>query len=140
MFLKLILLAIGLSLLLLAVRRLSRYRLKERYTLVFLFIGMPFVALALWPDAIGYLSDKLGIQYHTLIILFVTAFFALSTMELLTIVSIQDRKIANLAQIVGILMSEQKQQAAGRPASPVEPPVSPRPSVSIRLEDHRTTR
>lgn len=121
-------------------RRLSRYRLKERYTLVFLFIGMPFVALALWPDAIGYLSDKLGIQYHTLIILFVTAFFALSTMELLTIVSIQDRKIANLAQIVGILMSEQKQQAAGRPASPVEPPVSPRPSVSIRLEDHRTTR
>lgn len=100
-----ILLAIGASLLLLAVRRLSKYRLKERYTLVFLFIGLPFLALAFWPDLIPYLAMELDIPYHTLIILFVSAFFLIVVLELLTIVSIQDRKIANLAQIVGILMS-----------------------------------
>src|SRR5690606_12691985 len=96
--LQLILLAIGASLLLLAARRLGKYRLKERYTLVFFFIGLPFLALAFWPDAIPWLAMKLDIQYPTLIVLVVSAFFLIVILELLTIVSIQDRKIANLAQ------------------------------------------
>ncbi len=94
----------------LAIRRLGKYRLKERYTLVFLFIALPFVALAFWPDAMTYIAQQLDIQNHTLIILCVCAFFLIIVLELLTIVSIQDRKIANLAQMVGILMSDQHQQ------------------------------
>lgn len=108
MILKLILLAIGGGLLLLAVRRLSKYRLKERYTLGFMILGLPFFALAMRPTILGYVAQQLQIDYHTLIILMVTAFFLLVFMEMLTIVSTQDRKIATLSQMVGILMAGQK--------------------------------
>ena len=121
MYLKIILAAIGLSLLVLAVRRLSNYRLKERYTLAFFFISLPFVALAFWPDAISYLAARMDIQNHTLILLCVSAFFLIIVLELLTIVSIQDRKIANLAQIVGILASDQHEQAGELPKSGKKP-------------------
>jgi len=134
MFLKLILLTIGASLLLLAVRRLSRYRLKERYTLVFVFIGTPFLALALWPDAIGRLADMLDIQYHTFIILCVVAFFLLAILELLTIVSIQDRKIANLAQIVGILMSHQNNGGPQPPREALRDPAHAGTTPPLRIK------
>lgn len=106
MLLKLILLAIGASLLLLAIRRLNQYKLKERYTLVFVFIGLPFLALAVWPNALGNVAHVLGIDYRSISLLCVTAFFLLMVLELLTIVSQQDRKITALAQMVGILMAK----------------------------------
>jgi hypothetical protein len=114
MLLKLILLAIGASLLLLAVRRLSQYKLKERYTLAFLFIGTPFLALAFWPNALGKVSAWLGINYLTVALLCVTGFFLLIVLELLTIVSQQDRKITALAQMVGIMMAKQESPSTPR--------------------------
>lgn len=46
---SLILVIFGGSLLLLAVRRLKQFKLKERYTLLFLMLGLPFLVLAVWP-------------------------------------------------------------------------------------------
>lgn len=105
---SLILLALGAGLLLLAVLRLRRYRLKERYTLIFLLLGLPFFALAAWPNAVGRLADLLDVDYRTLTLLGVTSVLALMVFELLTIVSVQDQKITALAQLVGILMEKQK--------------------------------
>ncbi|MCC6239051.1 MAG: DUF2304 domain-containing protein [Phycisphaerales bacterium] len=135
--LQYILLLIGAGLLLMAVKRLGKYRLKERYTLVFMFIGLPFLVLAFWPDAISTIAKKLDIQYHTLIILCVCAFFLIIFLELLTIVSIQDRKISNLTQIVAILMSDTENAGSSEPAA--QPP-SADPPASMRLEDHRGDR
>jgi Uncharacterized conserved protein (DUF2304) len=101
-----ILLIFGLSLLLLAVRRLRVYQLKERHALVFLFLGMPFLLLAARQDAVGWVATKLGIQYQTVALLCLAAFLSLMVFELLTIVSLQDRRIATLAQIVGIMMEK----------------------------------
>lgn len=115
----LILIFFGLTLLLLAVRRMRRYRLKERYTLVFLLLGVPFLALAAWPNAIGWFAAKLDIQYGTISLLCVSAFLILMIFELLTIVSLQDRKINTLAQLVGIMM--QKQGLSDHAARPAEP-------------------
>src|SRR5947209_189708 len=117
MILKLILLLIGTSLLLLAIRRLRHYKLKERYTLVFVLIGTPFLVLALWPAGLGRVAAVLQIQYHTVALLCVTAFFLLIILELLTIVSQQDRKITTLAQMVGILMSRQNELEDSRGAA-----------------------
>ena len=105
---SLILLVLGGGLLLLAVLRLRRYRLKERYTLVFLLLGLPFLALAVWPNAIGAISDFLDMDYRTVALLCVTTVLTLMVFELLTIVSVQDQKITALAQLVGILMEKQK--------------------------------
>lgn len=101
-----VLLLFGLGLLLIAVRRLRVYRLKERHALVFLFTGLPFLLLAARQDAVGWVAGVLHIDYHTVALLCVVAFFLLMVIELLTIVSLQDRKIATLAQIVGIMMEK----------------------------------
>ena len=105
---SLILLILGGSLFTLAVRRLRQYKLRERYALVFLLLGLPFAVLAAWPNAIGYLADLLDIHYQTVTLLCVTGFLTVMVFELLTIVSLQDQKISTLAQLVGILMEKQK--------------------------------
>jgi hypothetical protein len=101
-----VLILLGGALLLLSVRRLRQYRLKERYTLLFLFTGLPFFLLAIWPDAVAWLAQMMHIEYGTLSLIGVTAFLLMMIFELLTIVSVQDQKIAALAQIVGILMEK----------------------------------
>ena len=103
MTLTLILLAIGNTLLLMAIRSLRVQRLNERHALLFVAVGVPFLALAVWPDAIGWLSGRLGIEYQTVLLLAVTTFFLVMNFNLLSIVSIQERRITSLAQMVGIM-------------------------------------
>ena len=105
---SLILLLLGGSLFTLAVRRLRQYRLKERYALVFLLLGLPFALLAAWPNAIGQIAYLLDMDYRTVTLLCVAGFLTVMVFELLTIVSVQDQKITALAQHVGILMEKQR--------------------------------
>ena len=98
----------GLLLLVLAIRRLRTYRLKERYALLFLLIALPFVGLAFWPEGVAWMAHHLGIQYNTFALICVSVFLFLVVFELLTIVSVQDQKINSLAQLVAILMEKQK--------------------------------
>ncbi len=105
---SLILIVFGLTLLWLAVRRLRQFKLKERYTLLFLLLGLPFLILAVWPRAIEHLSRVTHIGEATVMLFCVSVFLILTVFELLTIVSVQDRKITTLAQMVGILMEHQK--------------------------------
>jgi hypothetical protein len=105
---SLILLAFGASLLWLAVRRLRQFKLKERFTLLFLMLGLPFLLLAVWPRGVEHLSRLTRISEATVMLLCVSVFLILTVFELLTIVSVQDRKITTLAQMVGILMEHQQ--------------------------------
>ncbi len=103
MTLTLILLAIGNTLLLMAIRSLRVQRLNERHALLFVAVGVPFLALAVWPDAIGWLSARLGIEYQTVLLLAVTTFFLVLNFNILSIVSTQERRITSLAQMVAIM-------------------------------------
>ena len=116
---SLILVAFGGSLLLLAVRRLRQYKLKERYALLFLGAGLPFVILALWPNLIVRLSDLLHISINSVMLLCVSVFFFFILIELFSIISQQDRKITTLAQMVGILM--ERQNLIDRPETRKDP-------------------
>jgi hypothetical protein len=100
--------AIGLTLVWMAIKRLRQLRLKDRYALLFTFAGLPFLLLAVWPGAIGTLSRWMGIDYRTLQTIIVAVFLILVVLELLSIVSVQDRKINTLAQEVGILKEKLK--------------------------------
>lgn len=104
----LILIAFGLTILWKTYRSLRAHRLKERYVLLFFFTGLPFLVLALWPDGIVFLSEKMAIEKPTLMVLGLAGFLILLIFELLSIVSQQDRRIATLAQTVGILMEQQR--------------------------------
>src|SRR5438874_10774043 len=119
---SLILVIFGGSLLLLAIRRLKQFKLKERFTLLFLLLGLPFMALAIWPNGVELLARASGIEQKTVMLLSVSIFLILIIFELLTIVSVMDQKITTLAQMVGILMEHQRlvdRQHDG--ASPKEP-------------------
>jgi hypothetical protein len=127
---SLFLAAFGLLLLLLAVRRLRTYRLKERYALLFLLIGLPFVGLAFWPNGVAWMAKQFAIQYNTFALLCVSVFLFLAVFELLTIVSMQDQKINALAQLVAILMEKQKlAEPEHRPESVT--PAAPRAAESL---------
>lgn len=76
---------------------------------------MPFLLLSVWPGAIGWVSEQLEIDYRTVMLACVAGFFLLLTLELLTIVSVQDRKITTLAQMLGILMQEREAQMRDNP-------------------------
>ncbi|MEN8375019.1 MAG: DUF2304 domain-containing protein [Gemmatimonadota bacterium] len=104
------LLVYGLLLVGLALRRLRQRRLKERYFLLFVAVGLPFLLLAIWPDRVVYFSNLLEIEKPTLLVLTLAAFVILMLFELLTIVSVQDRKLTTLAQEVAML-SERLRQA-----------------------------
>jgi hypothetical protein len=112
---RIILLVFGVSVLIAAVRRMRTYRLKERHMLMFILTGLPFLALAIWPAGLGWISAQLHIDYHTVSMLCIAAFLILVIFEMLTIISLQDRKISTLAQIVGIMM--EKDGITDRPRS-----------------------
>jgi hypothetical protein len=145
---SLILVAFGGLLLLMAVRRLRRYQLKERYTLLFLFLGVPFLVLAVWPGGVEWLARLLGMAYYTAMLLCVSAFLILTVFELLTIVSQQDRRISTLAQGVAILMEKQKElegrmapkQAAAAEEAPAAEAPRPEALVEARGEPVRAPR
>ena len=123
MTLTLILLAIGNMLLLMAIRSLRAQRLKERHALLFVAVGIPFLGLAIWPDAIGWLAVRLGIEYQTVLLLAVTTFFLVVNFNLLSIVSVQERRIACLAQMVAVMAQKlHVGPAAGMKSSAVPPP------------------
>lgn len=107
-FRSVFLILFGGALLVMAVRRMRAYRLRERYALAFAALALPFIGLAFWPDAIGWLAETLNIQYNTLALLGVSSFLMLAVFELLSIVSVQEQKITALSQLVGILMEKQQ--------------------------------
>ncbi|MEX0655375.1 MAG: DUF2304 domain-containing protein [Phycisphaeraceae bacterium] len=111
-----ILLAVfGLLVLVLAIRSLRAMRLNERHTLLFLFIGLPFLGLAVWPDAVVFFADRLRIEKATFMTFCLAAFTILMLLKLLSVISVQDRKIQSLAQMVGILLEKEKQRFHPRP-------------------------
>ncbi len=108
-----ILLIFGGTLVYKTLRSLRAHRLKERYVLIFLLTGLPFLVLAFWPNGIVVLSQYMDIEKPTLMILALAGFFILLIFELLSIVSQQDRKIASLAQVTALLMEREKMVERG---------------------------
>lgn len=121
------LLALGGMLLLMALRSLRAMRLKERYALILFFTGLPFVVLAYWPDGIVFLEKHLEIEKPTLMVLVLATFVILMLFKLLAVVSVQERKITALTQMVAILSEK---QGLSRPRKfPPDPGSSPGSSL-----------
>jgi len=102
----LILLVYGIGVFALALNSLRHNRLKEQHVILFFIIGLPFLALAIWPDAIAWSAKQLQIEYQTLMLLMVVGFLVLAVFELLSIISVMDRKITRLTQNIGLIEQE----------------------------------
>jgi len=123
---SIILLVFGGLLLVLAIYRLHRFRLRERYAVLFFIIALPFLVLAFWPLGIMYIADRMELEYNTFMLLCISIFLILTVFELLTIVSVQDRKITTLAQAVAIISERQNR-------------LSDSGAENQRLAEHRDT-
>ena len=93
----------GCAIIALAFRSLAAQRLRERYVLLIITMGLPFLVLAAWPDGVVVASELLRIEKATLLVLLVAGFLVLVIFELLSIVSVHERRIAVLAQRVALL-------------------------------------
>ncbi len=96
---------------LLTLRSLRAQRLKERYVLLFLTLGLPVLLLVVWPDAVVWAESVLQIEKATLLVMALGVFTVLLLLKLLSIVSVQQRQIAALAQLTGILLEQQNLQS-----------------------------
>ena len=101
-----ILAVFGGMLMLFALRSLRAHRLKERYALLIGLMGLPFVGFALWPDAIVYLAEKMAIEKPTLLVMALAGFLIIMIIQLLSLVSVLERKVTTLAQMLGTLNSD----------------------------------
>jgi hypothetical protein len=108
---SILLVVFGGIILLKAMRSLRAMRLKEQYALLYLFIGLPFLLLGLWPDGIVHVSEFLNIERYTVQVLIVGGFLLLIVFKLTSIISVQDRRINSLTQMVAILMEKQNGKA-----------------------------
>jgi len=107
-----ILLMFAATLVLMTLRSLRRHRLKERYVILFLLTSLPFTILAVWPGLLGRIAEWMNMPYHTLMVILLAVYLLLLIFKLLSIVSIQERKIADLAQELAILRLGSNAQVA----------------------------
>lgn len=105
---NLILFTLGGGLFFLALRSLRAQRIKERYAIIFVLTGIPFLGLGFWTEGVGYIGSLLEIDYRTVSLVCITVFLILMVFKLFSIVSVQERQIAILTQQLAILMQKQK--------------------------------
>ncbi len=113
----LVLAIFGGFLLWMSLRSLRSQRLQERYVLLFIATGLPFLVLAVWPDGIVWLSEKMNMEKPTLMVFCLGSFTIVLLLKLFSIISVQQRQIASLAQMVGILTQKQPFSPPGAPPS-----------------------
>ena len=120
----LLLLLFGTTIVAMSIRSLRAERLKERHAILFVLTALPFLVLAAWPDGIVFMSEALTIEKATLMTGGLGAFTILLLIKLLSIVSVQDRRITTLTQVVTLLAERQglTEPEIERLRSGVEPP------------------
>ncbi|MDD3117690.1 MAG: DUF2304 domain-containing protein [Victivallales bacterium] len=81
-----------------------RQRLKEAYSLLWLFTGIAFVILSTWHESLRILSDILGIQYApaTLFLLLMIGIFCI-LIQFSIVLSKRVEHIKNLNQEIALL-------------------------------------
>ncbi|MBL4701808.1 MAG: DUF2304 domain-containing protein [Phycisphaeraceae bacterium] len=114
----LVLFSFGILLVGLSVQSLRKLRLQERYVILFAITGIPFLAMSYWPDGILWLSTQMNMEKPTLMIFILGAFTILLLLKLFSIISVQQRQITTLAQMVGILNQKLEPKNSQTPTPP----------------------
>ncbi|MBC34703.1 MAG: hypothetical protein CL663_01480 [Bacteroidetes bacterium] len=99
---------VGSALLLLFILYLIRQkRLKEEYSLLWLFFGVLFLAIALWKDLLNHIAEWIGIAYPpaALFLVLLMALFVIM-IEFSVIISRHSRWIRKMGQEIGLMKTE----------------------------------
>ncbi|NPD45547.1 MULTISPECIES: DUF2304 domain-containing protein [unclassified Lentimicrobium] len=82
-------------------------KLKEEYSLLWLFFSFLFLALSIWKDALDWFAAKIGISYApaALFLILIMSIFIMM-IEFSLIISKQSEWIKQSAQDIGLMKSE----------------------------------
>lgn len=85
-------------------------RIKEEYSLLWLFFGLIFIVFSSWRAGLDYIAGIVGIAYPpaAMFLLFMLAFFFI-LIEFSTIISRLSDRNKNLTQEIGLLKMELKE-------------------------------
>lgn len=86
---------------------IRRKRIKEEYSLLWLFFGIIFIVFSAWRSGLDYIAKIIGIAYPpaAMMLLFMLAFFFI-LIEFSTILSRLSDRNKNLTQEIGLLKME----------------------------------
>ena len=102
--LQIVAIIVSLSLFLLIMYLIRSQRIKEEYSLLWIFFSLVFIVFSFWRSGLDYLSDFLGVAYPpaALFMILLMAIF-LILIEFSIIISKLSDKNKSLAQEIGLL-------------------------------------
>ena len=104
---QIIAIAGSISLLIFILILIRQHRLKEEYSLLWLFFTVVFITFAIWRDGLQWVSDLVGIAYPPaalFLILIMTLFIIM--IEFSLIISKQSFWIKSIGQDIGLMKQE----------------------------------
>lgn len=89
---------------------IKQKRLKEEYSLLWLFFGILFLAISLWKNALDWISEMVGITYPpaALFLILLMAVFIIM-IEFSVIISRHSQWIRKMGQDIGLMKNEIEQ-------------------------------
>lgn len=95
--------AIGLSLLLLVLELIRREKLREQYSLLWLFTALAMLVFSLWPGLVYSIAKITGLYYLTALLVVSFIFLVMILLQFSTIISSLADRNKELAQHLAIL-------------------------------------
>jgi hypothetical protein len=100
------------------IEMIRRRQISERYSLLWLILGLIMLFFSLFPKLLNRLAHAMGIVYGTSLLFFIGFLFALVfILHLTTVITKLDRKMTRLTQELALLQSREEE---GRHACPTD--------------------
>jgi hypothetical protein len=97
----------SISLLIFIIILIRQHRLKEEYSLLWLFFTVFFIIFSVWRNGLEWISDLMGIAYPpaALFLILIMALFVIM-IEFSLIISKQSERIKSIGQNIGLMQQE----------------------------------
>jgi hypothetical protein len=97
----------SISLLIFIIILIRQHRLKEEYSLLWLFFTIFFIIFSVWRNGLEWISDLMGIAYSpaALFLILIMALFVIM-IEFSLIISKQSERIKSIGQNIGLMKQE----------------------------------
>jgi hypothetical protein len=97
----------SISLLIFIIILIRQHRLKEEYSLLWLFFTIFFIIFSVWRNGLEWISDLMGIAYPpaALFLILIMALFVIM-IEFSLIISKQAERIKSIGQNIGLMKQE----------------------------------
>jgi hypothetical protein len=112
------------SLLIFIIVLIRQHRLKEEYSILWLFFTIIFIVFSIWRDGLEWVSETIGIAYPpaALFLILIMALFVIM-IEFSVIISKQSFWIKSMSQDIGIMKHELKELSKKLNAKKKDPKV-----------------